>query len=313
MEGSGGMAYRFLLQVPEGLVETANVAVDQAGDAQVLVSRPSHGLGIDDPYFDLTVAAHTLRVIDTLFDWYESLPMPRPLVRIVLHGGQRHALEETGRANMVALIRRDQPWVERSIPQIGDHEPPTRTAGYSVGPGAPDQIEVVSRGGLLPAEVAVAAVVAEEAAAGPQISAINYVQIQVNNLQRAEEFYQEFYGMDLLGRVRRGPGGQLVPLPADYSWGRAMQTGELADTTFLANGPLTLAVQNVGLANLLDRGALEMVSIGVDARAFTALKGEVLMRSFTVLRTGVASFVFRDPFNVNWEIAVAGSVPLIPV
>jgi hypothetical protein len=92
-----------------------------------------------------------------------------------------------------------------------------------------------------------------------------------------------------------------------------MQTGELADTTFLANGPLTLAVQNVGLANLLDRGALEMVSIGVDARAFTALKGEVLMRSFTVLRSGVASFVFRDPFNVNWEIAVAGSVPLIPV
>lgn len=308
------MAYRFLLQVPEGLVETANVAVDQAGDAQVLVSRPSHGLGIDDPYFDLTVAAHTLRVIDTLFDWYESLPMPRPLVRIVLHGGQRHALEETGRANMVALIRRDQPWVERSIPQIGDHEPPTHTAGYSVGPGAPDQIEVVSRGPLLPAEAAVAAVVAEEEMApGPLVRAINYVQIQVNNLQKAEQFYQEFFGMDLLGRVRRGQGGQLVPLPADYSWSRAVQTGELADTTFLANGPLTLAVQDVGLANLLDRGALEMISIGVDAKAFTALKGEVLMRPLTVLRTGVASFVFRDPFNVNWEIAVVGSVPLIPV
>lgn len=313
MEGSGGMAYRFLLQVPEGLVETANIAVDQAGDAQVLVSRASHGLGIDDPYFDLTVAAHTLRVIGTLFDWYESLPAPRPLVSIVLHGGQRHALEETGRANMVALIRRDQPWVERSIPHIGEHEPPTQTAGYSFGPGAPDEIVVVSRGGVASPEAVVAAVVVEEEAVGPRIRAINYVQIQVNNLQKAEQFYQEFFGMELLGRVRRGPDGQLVPLPADYSWSQAVQTGELADTTFLTNGPLTLAVQNVGLANLLDRGALEMLSVGVDARAFTALKGEVLMRPLTVLRSGVASFVFRDPFNVNWEIAVVGSVPLIPV
>ena len=32
-------------------------------------------------------------------------------------------MEAVDRARMVALIRRDQPWVERTIPHIGDHEP----------------------------------------------------------------------------------------------------------------------------------------------------------------------------------------------
>jgi hypothetical protein len=64
---------------------------------------------------------------------------------------------------------------------------------------------------------------------------------------------------------------------------------------------------------ILGQGALDTVSIGVDSHTFAMFKGEVLMRPLTILRSGVASFIFRDPFNVNWEVAVLGSVPLIPV
>ena len=130
------MAYRFLLEVPESLAEAASIAVDGAGDTQVLVIRPSHGLGVDDPYLDMTVAAHSLRVVDLLFDWYETIGSPRPDLRIVLHGGERYPLESVDRARMVALIRRDQPWVERTIPHIGDHEPMAKSPRYVVGPGA---------------------------------------------------------------------------------------------------------------------------------------------------------------------------------
>jgi hypothetical protein len=119
--------------------------------------------------------------------------------------------------------------------------------------------------------------------------------------------------MQLLGRMRRGPDETLVPLPRDYSWDRALQTGEMADISFLSNGPLTLAAQGVGLGVVLGQGALDTVSLGVDARTFATLKGAVLMRPLTVLSSGIASFTFRDPFTVNWEIAVVGSVPLIPV
>lgn len=309
------MAYRFLLEVPESLAETASVAVEQVGDAQVVVIRPSHGLGVDDRSVDLTVASHSLQIIDTLFTWYESLDAPRPDLRIVLHGGERHSLGASDRARMVAQIRRDQPWVERSIPLVGEHEPSNERAGFSVGPGAPPSAYAIDPA-TAPAVTGSAALATAEphAVAGPlQIRAVNYVLVQVNDLQRGEAFYREFFAMELLGRLRRGPDGTLVPLPRDYTWEQAMQTGELAEVTFLANGPLTLAVQRVGLGVVLGKGPLELVSVGVDSRTFATIKGEVLMRPFTVLRSGVASFVFRDPLNVNWEIAVVGSVPLIPV
>jgi hypothetical protein len=314
------MAYRFLLEVPESLAEAASMAVERIDDTQVLVVRPSHGLGVDDPYLDMTVAAHSLRVVDSLFDWYEANDAPRPDVRVVLHGGERHPLAAIDRARLVALIRRDQPWVERTIPHIGDHEPMAKTPRYSVGPGA-SEFEPSPNMTYETAPVAVAEREQEtgemlptgEPASALRIRAINYVLVQVNDLRKAEQFYQDFFAMQLLGRVRRGPDGTSIPLPPDYSWDRALQSGELAETSFLSNGPLTLAAQRVGLGVLLGQGALETVSLGVDSRTFATIKGEVLMRPLTVLRSGIASFTFRDPFNVNWEIAVMGSVPLIPV
>jgi catechol 2,3-dioxygenase-like lactoylglutathione lyase family enzyme len=308
------MAYRFLLEVPERLAEDASLVVDQAGDAQVVVERPSHGLGVDAPYLDLTTAAHSLRVIEMLGDWYGGLPEPRPNVGIVLHGGERYSLGEISPKRIVALIRHDQPWVERSIPHVGDHEPNVAPSGFSTGAGAPSA-EVVNvqqnTGGMELVEEFVPT--GDEAQTrGLQAQAINYVLVQVNDLPKAERFYQGFFAMQLLGRLRRGGDSTLTPLPADYTWEQAQQTGELADVTFFSSGPLTLAVQSVGMGVLLGKGPVDLVSVGVDARAFTRLKGEVLMYPLIVLRSGVASFVFRDPLGVNWEIAVAGSVPLIP-
>jgi catechol 2,3-dioxygenase-like lactoylglutathione lyase family enzyme len=308
------MAYRFLLEVPERLAEEASLVIEQVGDAQVVVERPSHGLGVDAPYLDLTTAAHSLRVIELLSEWYNGLPEPRPNVGIVLHGGERYSLGEMSPKRIVALIRQDQPWVERTIPHVGDHEPRVAPPGFSTGGGAPavEVIDVQQGTGVVELEEALAITGEEAPARGLQAQAINYVLVQVNDLRKAERFYKDFFGMQLLGRLRRGSDGTLTPLPADYTWERALQTGEIADVTFFSSGPLTLAVQNVGMGVLLGKGPVELVSVGVDARTFTRLKGEVLMYPLNVLRSGPASFVFRDPLGVNWEIAVAGSVPLIP-
>lgn len=309
------MAYRFLLEVPEALADAAAIAVERVGDTQVLVARSSHGRSIDDPYLDLTVAAHSLQVIDSLYDWFDGLGASRPDLRIVLHGGERHQLEAIDRGRMVAMIRRDQPWVERSIPKVGEHEPTIEPAGFSTGPGVPPEtLSIDSLAANAPAAILEAAVSdGLEHLGSFELQAINYVMIQVNDLPKAEAFYQDFFAMRLLGRVRQGQDGAVTALPADYSWQRAMQTGELADVTFLSNGMVTLAVRRLGLAARLGAGAVERISIGVDSRTFNTLKGQALMRPLTVLRSDVASFVFKDPFAVVWEIAVVGSSPLIPV
>lgn len=288
------MAYRFLLEVPEDLAAEANVAVSAAGDAQVLVVRNSHGLGFEDPYVDLTVAAHTLRVIDTLYDWFDDLGASRPDIRIVLHSGERLALEEYDRGTLVAAIRRDQPWVERSIPKIGEHE--VEEMGAAAPAEAPSTATATA-----PAGVAVS-----EEQPRVAIRELNHLALRVTDLQKAERFYQEFFGMELLGRARRSGDGYEV-LNGSYSWEEAIRTGQEADVTFLRNGPLTLALQRLGRGARLERALLDHISIRVDATTFTRLRGEILMRSFEVLASADTALLFRDPFGISWEITLQGN------
>jgi len=298
------MAYRFLLEVPGSLVEDASIAVERTGDAQVVVVRTSHGLGYDDPMVDLTVAAHSLVVIDSLYEWFGSLGASRPDIRLVLHGGDRLLLEEQERGAMVAAIRRDQPWVERSLPRIGDHVIEEFKEG----------------GGTATAELAVTALAetgrrgdgetgrlerATSTVRGINVRAVNHVAVRVLDLAKAETFYTEFFGMELVGRSRRGPAGTMLPLNGDYRWDEARAAGIEADVTIVRNGPLTLALQRVGRGARLDIDSiLDHLSIGVDATSFARIKGEVLMRGFVTLATAPQAIAFRDPFGIPWEVTV---------
>jgi catechol 2,3-dioxygenase-like lactoylglutathione lyase family enzyme len=312
------MAYRFLLEVPEALAAEAAVAVDGAGDSQVILVRDSHGLGYDHPYVDLTVAAHSLRVVDTLYDWFDAIGASRPDIRLVLHGGERLALEEYDRGAMVGAIRRDQPWVERSIPKIGEHEEPDTTLAATQGEGlregaAPAETRgdaAGAAGGLDRSWIAPAATVAPRRAV--RLLGLNHVAVQVADLAKAERFYADFFGMELFGRARRDGRGGYAPIDGDYGWEEAVRTGTEADVSFLANGPVALALHRVGRGARLEQGLLDHFSVAVDAHTYATLKGEVLMRSMQTLASGDAAFTFRDPFGVTWEITVQGSVGRLP-
>lgn len=315
------MAYRFLLEVPEPLAADASVAVERVQDAQVILVRDSHGLGFDDPYVDLTVAAHTLRVVDSLYDWFDTLGASRPDIRIVLHGGDRLALEAEDRGAMVAAIRRDQPWVERTIPKVGDHEAeestPDVTAGAGLREGQSRRTAIDAAGGnvpgvggdLDPSWVAPGAVAVLESERSVRLRALNHIAVQVADLAKAERFYAEFFGMELMARARRDDRGAYDPVDGDYRWDEAVRTGTEADVSFLAGGPLTLALHRAGRGARLERGLLDHLSVSVDAVTFTNLKGEVLLRPLTVLRSGDAAVTFRDPFGLVWEVTVRGTRP----
>lgn len=303
------MAYRFLLEVPETLATEASVAVEQTPDAQVLLVRDSHGLGFEDQYVDLTVAAHSLRVIDSLYDWFDRLGASRPDIRLVLHSGERVVLEAVDRGAMVATIRRDQPWVERALPKIGEHEPAEHLTPSEA--TTDDRIAIDAAGGNAPdLEIAVGGVRREPFDDGGRrvhLRRLNHLALKVMDPARAERFYEQFLGMEIVGRARRGPSGSLEPIDGEYRWDEATLDGSPADVTFLRNGPLTLALEGAGRGARLTEGALSQISIAVDPVAFSNLRGEVLMRSLTMTASADTSFTFRDPFGVTWEIAVGTS------
>lgn len=318
------MAYRFLLSVPTTLVDDANIAVSQADDAQVLVIHSAADLGFEAPYSDLTVAAHSLRVIGTIYDWYESLGAGRPPVGIVLHGGARLRLADHDRGSMVAAVRQDQPWVERTLPRIGQHAreeirmpvaavttagPLTQAdQGASMPPAASTAIADladVSTAGSAPLDRSWRSLPAEERATrSVAIRDLNHIAVRVTELGRAEAFYATFFGMDLVARAVKGAGDRLELIGPGYDRSDARVTGREADVSYLRNGPLVLALHRVGRGAKIEREALDHISLRVEPGAFRQLKGEALMRSMEVLSATDRSLVLRDPFSLTWEISV---------
>src|SRR5690606_39008533 len=117
------MAYRFVLEVPESVAQEVNTAVGTVPDAQVLVMRNSHGLGFNDPFVNLSIAAHSLAVVERIYQWMLEYGQPWPDVRLVMHDGRRVSFAKANVSLIIAAIRRDQPWVDHTMPQIGVHEP----------------------------------------------------------------------------------------------------------------------------------------------------------------------------------------------
>jgi catechol 2,3-dioxygenase-like lactoylglutathione lyase family enzyme len=283
------MAYRFLLEVPEALADEAGIAVGAAGDAQVVVRRSkAHQQPYTEPYIDMTVAAHSLAVTQTLVAWFESLRPATNEIGIVLHSGERLSLREHSRSSLVAAIRRDQPWVERTVPKIGDHEEDYRMADLTR-----------SRAATLDATA-----LAEAPAKAFNVRSHNHIAIRVTNLRRAEAFYTSFLEMDVLGRTKL-VGEEQTGLTGDFTWEAAADDD--VDVTYLQNGPLVLALHRVGLGARIERALLEHISLRVDASSFTRIKGMSLMRGYEVVGQSETDFAFRDPFNVVWDLNLAGN------
>ncbi|MBA3277026.1 MAG: hypothetical protein H0T72_14685 [Chloroflexia bacterium] len=306
------MAYRFVLEVPSNLADVANVAVATAGDAQVLVNRAAHGLGFGVPYQNLTVAAHSLRVISTLYGWAGEIGATRPESRVrigvVLHSGKRIGLHEFDAPALVAAIRRDQPWVETSVPRIGEHEREI-VAGLNTnaeGPVSPIGVAVVER-----TASPITGVNLIDAEDEVTIRGRNFAVIQVLELAPAEALYAELLGLTLDGRMRQDADGVWDELDDSYDHVAAAHEGMEAGVSFLHGGPLNLALMRAGRAARLDYSVVSnQIAVAIEPRAAAEIKAKVLMRGYTLLESQGPTFTFRDPFGVAWSIHPDGGQPL---
>ncbi|MDQ2683870.1 MAG: hypothetical protein M3Y37_10125 [Chloroflexota bacterium] len=292
------MAYRFLLEVPDSRIDEANYEVSAAGDAQVLIVRRAHGLGHDSGGADLTVAAHSLRVIDHLYRWYDAQPAPKPEMAIVLHKGHRLSFADNSRTQMIGAIRRDQPWVERSIPRIGDHMQDV-IPGQEQAPAFRLPME------RLGSEPVVRASKRLNFLSGEPVA------IKVTELDRAERYYVDFLGVDLHGRERYNDRGELEPVERDYNGAVALSRGTEADVSYLSNGPVQIALRRVGRGARLERDDDGPIVVDVDRETFLKINGDALMRGMEIVRDQPDTIVVRDIYGLVWAFRQSADIPAL--
>lgn len=309
--GEANMAYRFLLEVPEALYAQANVVISHTPDAGINDTHIGIGGDFDNPGITVTVSAHSLDIAWRLKDWYAdvqtNIPDAGP-VNYLLTNGTRLPVSDTDPYDVVAAIRRDQPWVDRSIPKIGEHT--TRVGPAEALTPARATAETKTGGAAVvnAARVGNITILAtDEPTDHPSITidGATMLHLPMIDLFRAEQAYAEVFGAQLVDRADRdGHGG--------YTWHNVqpgiesdVRTVPEADYAFLQNGPLTLALERMGRAYPLDVHANvpAPVKLLVPDDSLESIKAEALVRNWTVIddsTTGI--FVFRDPFGYTWEI-----------
>ena len=302
------MAYRFLLEVPSAFANDANAAVGSIDDAQVVLTRNSHGLGFDDPYLDMTIAAHSLNVIPVLYEFAVDIGATRPesrtVVRVVLHDGRSIGLHEVDAPTMVATIRRDQPWVDRSMPKIGDHEPNERTlARRRLQAAAGSSTAFATAPDSLPQLPAVQSVIIERSQTQFDWNNEEFIEVPVTNIASAEKFYFDVLGLNLVCRLKRDALGNWSELPLTYDHEEANYHNSEADRILLEHGVLRLALVRAGHGARLDYSRISThLSLLVDPDVIARLRATVLMRGYDVLEDQSGDLTFRDPYGVAWSV-----------
>ena len=307
------MAYRFLLEVPEELYEQANVVINHAPNAGITDTHDGIAGDFDSRGITITLFAHSLEVVGLLRDWYDdvraNIPDARPVNYRFMDGTRVHVADADPSA-VVAAIRHDQPWVDRSIPKIGDH-------AFRTGPAEalkPAMASVETRSSQTGAALVnaprvgnVTILATDEPTDHPTVTidGATMLNLPMIDLFRAERAYAEVFGAQLVDRADRDGHGGFVWHNAEPGHWSDVRTVPEADYAFLQNGPLTLALERMGRAEPLHvHGNVPApVKLLVPDASLDTIQAEALVRNWTVMDNNTPGiFVFRDPFGFTWEI-----------
>ncbi len=142
----------------------------------------------------------------------------------------------------------------------------------------------------------------------PTIEAVEHIAIRVADIRRAEAFYHDFFGMDVVFRARQA-GERWEFLPADFDWDAGLRQGIYPEYCFLRNGPLALLIQAAGRGTVFVEPRLQHISLRVAPESLVELRGMALVRGYAVSEDRRHSFVFRDPFGITWHLTDGQAEP----
>lgn len=305
------MAYRFLLEVPEELYEQANVVINHDPDGGIVDTHVGIAGDFDNPGITMTLMAHNLDIAWRLKDWYAdvqaNMPGARP-VNYLLASGARLPVGESDPYDVVAAIRRDQPWVERTIPKIGEHITHTAPAG-TLKPAVAQAAVAPARAAVVnaPRVANVTIIATDDPADHPNITVdgATMFHLPVIELFRAEQAYAEVFGLQLADRADSDGHGGYVWHNAQPGSTSDIRTNPEAGFAFLQNGALTVALDRYGRSAPISHhsNVPDPIKLMVSDESLENIKAEVLVRNWTVMDDSTPGiFVFRDSFGFTWEI-----------
>lgn len=305
------MAYRFLLEVPDALYAQANVVITSTPDADIVDVHEGIGGDFDNQGKTLTLVSYSLDLVARMESWFEDVRRSQgdiAPVNYLLTNGRKLSVGVDNPHDVIAAIRRDQPWVERSIPKIGDHATrtgPAEALGQAV--ATAEARAAAATRTFAPRLGNITILATEELTDHPviEIENVTMLHLPVVDLTRPERDYGEIFGAAVVDRANRDGRGGWQWLGADSSEDLAAQYGNEPDYAFIQNGPLTIALERAGRAYPLDvfANVPSPVRLMVDDASFENIKAEVLVRNWNVFDdTTSGVFGFRDPYGYTWSI-----------
>lgn len=305
------MAYRFLLEVPDALYAQANVVISHTPDAGIVDVHEGVMGDFDTQGKTMTLSAHSLDIAWQLFDWYAEVQATTPgagPVNYAFTNGTRMHVAEHDPADVVAAIRRDQPWVDRTIPKIGDHA--TRVGPADALKPAMASIETRALGTAVvnaPRVGNITILATDEPTEHPTmtVEGVTMLHLPMIDLFRAERAYAEVLGAELVDRADRDGSGGYLWHGVEHAHDSDVRTVPEADFAFLQNGPLVIALERMGRAAPLDvhSNVPNPVRLMVSDASFEIIKAETLVRNWTVMDDSTPGvFMFRDPYGYTWAV-----------
>ena len=125
-----------------------------------------------------------------------------------------------------------------------------------------------------------------------------HVALYVDDLRAAEEFYGHVFGAAVLFREATDGGGLWRTLPLGSSW-------EDAEAAEIEIEMTVLQRDDVVLPLFVGRPSRRIIGLHATAEEIDAIRRR-LPRGTRVIAANEEQLVFADPFDVEWQVSVAG-------
>lgn len=267
-------------------MQAALRVVDAPPTSVAVATRIAESADVEQSPGLISVIAESADIVDALYAWHDTLD-GNPLVFVNFADGERSRLSayDADSLREVFEARRDSLLLTGSAPPVQV----TRTrAGNSV-------YEVPFGGRMSdgPALISAESTI--------KLDGFDHVALRVSDLARAERFYHNFFGMDIVYRAYRED-DRWEQLDETFDWSEAVHTGQKPEIVRMENGPVALVLIDVGLAQPIYENRIDHVSVVVSPEVLAEIRGRALFYSFTVREEGQRAFSFVDPFGLVWQL-----------